>query len=269
MRARSGQPEDARRRNHWELINSHLTRYSAAEPDLRPNYTWSVLHAASVAARTNRESVSVIEVGVAGGSGLVALERAAEIAGEELGVQIEVYGFDTGSGLPRPRDKRDAPFLMEEGDFPMDEAKLTERLTTAELVLGDVAETVPDFLASSHAPVGFISFDVDYYSSTRDALEILRGDPGNLLPRVLCYFDDTHGYPWGEYNGALLAISEFNEANAERKLAELRALRYLLPRSEREVRWPEAMYLAHVFDHPDYSDYEGTELVKRLDLRGG
>ena len=50
-------------------------------------------------------------------------------------------------------------------------------------------------------------------------------------------------------------------------MAELRGLKYLLPGSEREVRWPEAMYLGHVFDHPAYADYEGTELVKRLDLQ--
>ena len=63
-------PADPRERNHWELINNLLTRY-AAEPGLRPNYTWSVMHAASVALRTNREAVGVVEIGVAGGTGLV------------------------------------------------------------------------------------------------------------------------------------------------------------------------------------------------------
>jgi hypothetical protein len=252
--------------NHWFLINSLLGRVQAAEKGARPNYTWSVLHAASVAARTGRERVSVLEFGVAGGNGLVALERAAEAATAELGVGIDVYGLDTGEGLPPPCDDRDAPFLMDSGDFPMDQDLLRSRLSSAKLVLGDVKETIPRFLAGAPAEVGFISFDLDYYSSTRDALTILKADPDRLMPRILCYFDDTHGYPWGDFNGARLAIREYNDAPGERRLAELHGLRYLLPDSERARRWPDAMYVAHAFDHPSYSDPEGTELVRRLDL---
>ena len=180
-----------------------------------------------------------------------------------------VFGFDTGCGLPEPRDHRDAPFLMQRGDFAIDVELLRSRLTTAELVLGDVSETVPRFLATATPEVGFISFDLDYYSSTRDALAILRGDATRLLPRVLCYFDDTHGYPWGDSNGARLAIAEYNEGGADRKLDRIHGLRHLLPDSQRDERWPEAIYLAHAFDHPAYNDPEGTALVDRLDLDVG
>ena len=252
--------------NHWFLINSLLTTIQATAEGVRPNYTWSVLHAASIAARTGRSRVSVLEFGVAGGNGLVALERAADAAEEKLGIGIDVYGFDTGTGLPPPRDHRDAPFLMDSGDFPMDQALLRSRLSRAELVLGDVCETIPGFLAADHAAIGFIAFDLDYYSSTRDALTILRGDVRRLMPRVLCYFDDTHGYPWGDFNGARLAIAEYNAMSAERKLAQIHGLHYLLPDSERALRWPEAMYVAHAFDHPRYAEPEGTELTRRLDL---
>lgn len=252
--------------NHWILLNSLLESVQASGEGLRPHYTWSVLHAASIAARTGRERISVAEVGVAGGNGLLALERAADAAESELGVQIEVFGFDTGEGLPPPRDHRDAPFIMDRGDFPMDVEGLRRRLSRAELVLGDVSETIPRFLGGDHAELGFISFDVDYYSSTRDALALLAGDPNRLLPRVLCYFDDTHGYPWGDFNGARLAIDEYNAAGSERKLAQLHGLRFLLPESQHGQRWPEAMYVAHAFDHPAYAEPEGTELVRRLDL---
>ena len=153
----------------------------------------------------------MLEFGVAGGDGLVALQAVAAEAERALGVGVRVYGFDTGKGLPPPRDHRDAPFLMEGGDFPMDEEALRSRLERAELVLGDVDRTVPDFLESRPAPVGFISFDLDYYSSTRDALRLLDGDSAAFLPRVLCYFDDVHCYPWGDSIGARLAIREFNE----------------------------------------------------------
>lgn len=257
------------RPNHWFLINSLLDRAQAGAEGLRPNYTWPVLHVASIAARTGREAVSVIEFGVAGGNGLIALEGAAAFAQRELGVDVHVYGFDTGSGLPEPRDHRDAPFLMKRGDFAIDVDLLRSRLSGAQLALGDVAETVPQFLEDGHPEVAFISFDLDYYSSTRDALTILRADTNRLLPRVLCYFDDTHGYPWGDSNGARLAIAEYNRGDELRKLDRIHGLRHLLPASQREQRWPEAIYLAHAFDHPAYNDPEGTALVDRLDLDVG
>lgn len=268
VRARTPTPVPASpdERNHWALINSLLGRIQSSAPGLRPNYTWPILHAAAIASRTGHERISVLELGVAGGSGLVAMETAAIAAEAELGVRIDVYGFDTGQGLPPPRDARDAPFSAQEGYFPMDKKRLRSRLARAELLLGDVESTIASFLNLGAAPVGFISFDLDYYSSTRDALAILRGPPDSLLPRVLCYFDDTHGYPWGDFNGARLAIDEFNAAEAHRKIAQLHGLRYMLPRSEFDQRWPDAMYVAHFFEHPAYADPEGTELVTRLDL---
>jgi hypothetical protein len=257
---------DPRDTNHWALVNGLLPQVQATAAGLRSHYTWSVLHAASIALRTGRERITVLEFGVAGGNGLVALEGAALAVEQRLGVGIDVIGLDTGGGLPRPRDHRDAPFLMDGGDFPMDEEKLRSRLRGARLMLGDVAHTVPDLLASAPAPIGFIAFDLDYYSSTRDALQVLLGDAETLLPRVLCYFDDVHGYPWGDCNGARLAIAEFPEGGGPRRLAQLHGLRFLLPPGEREERWPEAMWVAHAFDHPRYAEPEGTELVRRLDL---
>lgn len=252
--------------NHWARINRQFARVAGAGDVARPNYLWSVLHAAAVAANTGVPSISVLEIGVAGGNGLVALERAAQEASAAFGVGVDVFGLDTGAGLPTPKDHRDAPFLMEQGDFPMDPDALRGRLQAAELVLGDVGETVGPFLDREPAPIGFISFDLDYYSSTRDALRLFEASPEVLQPRVLCYFDDVHGYPWGAHNGALLAIRDFNASHEERKVDQLHGLRHLLPRAEFHARWTEAMYLAHVFDHPRYADFEGTHIIRRLDL---
>lgn len=72
----------------------------------------------------------------------------------------------------------------------------------------------------------------------------------------------------GRYNGALLAIDEFNQRAEPRRLAKIEGLVHTLPGSQSAERWPDAMYLAHVFDHPTYSAYEGTALVNRLDLHG-
>jgi hypothetical protein len=247
-------------------VGREFVRIQGSDLPVRPDYTWCVLHAASVAARTGVSEISVLEFGVAGGNGLVALEAVAAEAERALGVGISVYGFDTGKGLPPPRDHRDAPFLMREGDFPMDEGALRARLDGAELVLGDVASTVPAFLESGPAPIGFISFDLDYYSSTRDALRLLDGDPLAFLPRVLCYFDDIHCYPWGDSIGVRLALREFNEEHETRKVDFLHGMRYLISAEHRDERWVEALYLAHLFDHPRYDEFEGTALVNRLDL---
>jgi hypothetical protein len=257
---------EAAERNHWAVVGEEFVRIQASGLPVRPNYTWCVLHAASVASRTGVPEISVLEFGVAGGDGLVALQAVAAEAERALGVGVRVYGFDTGKGLPPPRDHRDAPFLMEGGDFPMDEEALRSRLERAELVLGDVDRTVPDFLESRPAPVGFISFDLDYYSSTRDALRLLDGDSAAFLPRVLCYFDDVHCYPWGDSIGARLAIREFNEERRTRKIDALHGMRFLFGPDHREERWLEALYVAHLFDHPRYDEFEGTHLVRRLDL---
>ena len=52
-------------------------------------------------------------------------------------------------------------------------------------MLGNAVETVPKFLEATDIPaIGFISFDLDYYSSTAAALKVLDGPPRTRLPRV-------------------------------------------------------------------------------------
>ena len=68
--------------------------------------------------------ISVIEFGVAGGNGLMALQDIAARVEAIFGVIIDVYGFDTGVGLPKPTDYRDLPNVFVEGFYPMDVEKL-------------------------------------------------------------------------------------------------------------------------------------------------
>ena len=253
--------------NHWQTIEFlHEQLHASRGSGLRSNYVWSVLHSARVARELGIPRISVVEFGVAGGNGLVALEDAADYARRTIGTEIDVYGFDTGAGLPPAADHRDTPYVHEPGDFPMDEAALRARLSHATLVLGLIKDTLGQFIASNPAPVGFISFDVDYYSSTVDAFAVLEAGPSVLMPRIMCYFDDVLGYPWGDLNGERLAIAEFNEAHEQRKLAQLYGLRFMLPGSQRDASWPEAMYVAHVLDHPRYLENEGVTISTRLDL---
>jgi hypothetical protein len=224
----------------------------------RVQYIWGVLHAAHLAKMLGVERISVLELGVAGGTGLVQLERCAEVVERLIGTKIDVIGFDTGHGMPKPVDARDLPNLYATGDYRMDEEALKARLRRARLVLGPVGETILKFIASKPAPVGFISIDVDFYSSTKEALSLLEAPHDVLLPRIQCYLDDVLGYTFGDFNGERLAIAEFNAEHASRKVSQVYGLRFLVSPEQMNEQWTEKMYLAHLMDHPRYADNDGT-----------
>jgi hypothetical protein len=211
--------------NYWQR---RITREVSAELGAarlsgvaagRPHYVWGTLNGAYLAHALGIPRISVMEFGVAGGNGLVALEVIAAKVSGYLGVGIDVYGFDTGIGNPKPEDYRDVPNLFQEGDYPMDVARLQSRLTSAKLMLGPVETTVGKFLASRPAPIAFASFDFGIYSATRKALALFEGDERTLLPRIQCYFVGAAGLTFSEFAADRLAISEFNAAHALRKLS--------------------------------------------------
>jgi hypothetical protein len=224
----------------------------------RPAYGWSVLSAAFSARGQGIEAISVLEFGVARGEGLVALESAAEQVEALLGVKITVVGFDTGKGMPAPTDPRDVPFALSTGDFAMDEAKVRSRLKRAQLRLGGVAETIPVFLAEEPPPIGFVSVDVDYYSSTMESFVALEAGPDRLLPRIALHFDDVVLPPWTDFNGERAAIHEFNRTHEHRKISPVYGLRYWLPGPDAKRLWPEKIFVAELFDHPNYGVPEST-----------
>ena len=223
----------------------------------RPHYGYCMLEAAKLAAKLGHTAMSVIEFGVAGGNGLLAMERHAGFVEQETGIKIEIFGFDMGTGLPPPRDYRDLPYLWQSGYYRMEKAKLEERLQRSKLWLGPVTESVQGFLetfgSNPPPPVGFISFDLDYYSSTVEAFHVFSRGSISVLPRVIRYFDDIAGDCEAAFNiftGELLAIAEFNAASDDVKIAECRGLRFSpghIPRL-----WHEQIYIAHLFRHPDY-----------------
>ena len=235
---------------------------------LRPQYAWGVVQGAALARVLGVSRVSVLEFGVAGGHGLLALECAAAAVETLTGVRVDVFGFDSGAGLPRPVDYRDQPNMWFEGQLPMDHGRLLAALSRASLRIGPVDETVPRFVAAHPAPVAFVSFDLDLYSSTRDALVLFQADHRLLLPRVLSYFDDIFGYSYNDFCGERLAIREFNEGGEARKISPVRGLRYFLPRSTFHDLWPDGMHFAHLFDHPLYGVLDSTAKPMYMDLEG-
>ena len=275
IRRRAGQLQDFLRRLEEEAeerrgldrndfayprLNALFTRLMREERGMYPFYAWGVLHAAHLAKALDISRISVIEFGVAGGRGLLCLDRLTERVHELLGVRIDAYGFDTGVGLPRPLDHRDHPNLYTEGTYRMEFDKLKQRLKHAELILGLVEDTVPRFLASARAPIGFVSIDVDYYTSTAHALKIFDAEEPQLLPRVHCYMDDILGFTCSEFAGERLAIDEFNQSHKTRKFSPIFGLKYFLPRYYRDAQWSEMMYLLHCFDHSRYGAPDGLVL---------
>ena len=222
----------------------------------RPHYAYCTYHAAQQAKQLGLNRISVIEFGVAGGSGLVDLEGVSGLISRETGVAIEVYGFDLGTGLPSPLDYRDLPYVFQKGFYRMDTDSLKKRLRKARLIIGDVKNTVLNFFERYHpAPIGFVVIDLDYYSSTINALGLFNTDDQNLLPRVLCYFDDLIGNDYelhSEFTGELLAIREFNDKSEHRKLGKLNGLSHKRIINQ---KWCDQVYVLHSFKHPLYSQY--------------
>jgi hypothetical protein len=131
---------------------------------------------------------------------------------------------------------------------------MARKSTSAELILGDIANTIPLFLKREDIPpIGFISFDLDYYSSTVAALKIFEGPQNTRLPRACCYFDDIvwpEAACYSQYTGELLAIDEYNTAHKTSKVAKVANFRWT---REHAAEWNEQIYVHHDFTHPLYN----------------
>jgi hypothetical protein len=90
--------------------------------------------------------------------------------------------------------------------------------------------------------------DVDYYSSSVDALRLCEGPPRAYLPTVSIYLDDIHFEGHNPYAGELLAVNEFNERNELRKICRHDFLE--CSRLFRRAEWIKHMFVLQVMDHP-------------------
>jgi hypothetical protein len=235
----------------------------------RPYYAYGVHQAALQAKRLGHGNMSVIEFGVAGGTGLVVLENTAQTIGREVGIDIQVYGFDSGGGLPPPADNRDLPYVWQKGFYRIDEAAIGAKLRRARLILGLVADTVEKFVREFNpAPIGFVAFDLDYYTSTMDAFKLFdAAGPPQRLPRIFCYFDDIIGKDEElhcEHVGELAAVKDFNAAHPSMKLGRIHGLRH---KRIFHSGWCDQMFVLHDLAHPQYATYLSKEADKQEPLR--
>jgi hypothetical protein len=232
----------------------------------RPAYLLGLMFAAEQARLEGIQAFSAIEFGVAGGTGLLALQQEAEAVEAHTGIAIKVYGFDIGSdGLPEfIGDYRDHPDVWRPGDFPTDIEHLKCWLSArTRLILGDVRATVPGFFDDPQVPpVGFVAIDLDLYSSTKDALRILSMPERRMLVHVPVYCDDIDEARGHRFGGELLAIEEFNDENQHVKIDVWRGIRSDRP-------FADAPYLEKMFMAHDLEAISKTVLLrdpKRLNL---
>lgn len=218
----------------------------------RVPYAYICFNAALLAKKLGYERISVIEYGAGEGSGLLSLEEYTEQIEKILGIQIDIYGFDTGQGLPKPKDYRDLPYHWKEGFFSMNKNDLLKKLKKAKLILGNIEETSKTFFSDyKPAPIGAVIHDFDYYTPTKIALSMMKGNINFFLPRVFSYFDDTIGTEielFNDYTGERLAINEFNLNNPDIKISTP----YHFLRHPKES-WHHQIWIIHFFKHLKYN----------------
>lgn len=218
---------------------------------VRQHNAYSILSAADRALYYGVQSITVVEFGVAAGAGLMNMCELAERVSAATGVEIKVVGFDSGTGMPPPQGFRDHPELYQEGDFPMDFESLRAKLpSNGELILGPLRDTVEQFRErrlDTMAPLAYVVIDVDYYSSTVDALKIFDGPAEAYLPLTLVYLDDVALDHHNPFAGEELAVCEFNDGHAHRKA--VRHEFFETSRIFRRAPWLKHIYFMHIMDH--------------------
>jgi hypothetical protein len=68
----------------------------------RPDYAYGVYSAADLAKRLGLQAITVIEMGVAGGNGLLALERISKLVERDLGIRFTSPALTVGKACQRP-----------------------------------------------------------------------------------------------------------------------------------------------------------------------
>lgn len=232
-----------------------------------PGYAYCMYQSALLARALGHDAISAIEFGVAGGNGLLAMEEHAQEIANITSVKVRLFGFDTGEGLPAPEDYRDLPYHWRQGSYRVERDKLLSCLSnTTTIHWGAVRDSLRQFFKQAPPPIGAIFFDLDFYSSTRDAFAIFQASKEQYLPRLFCYFDDILDGDFemdnplnlelfNDWTGEQGAINDFNREHAHQKIArrQQNVGRYV------NAPWLQKVFVYHDFDHPEYCNSVTTE----------
>ena len=231
----------------------------------RPHYALGLLLAAHQAHSLGIKKISVIEFGCWNCDGLIDLENYIDDIKNLFDMEFQVFGFDLGDGHPNYNfDKRDRLYEMQEGLYPFNKKSNLKKLKYSQLILGDVKDTLKNFIETkiNNSPIGFISFDLGLYNSTKYAMEILNKNEKFFLPRTNLYFDNNYFVLNNE--GDILAQNEFNKNN-ERKISEIGELA-----EQMSLFWNKWIFLGKrmkilsIQSHQKFNDYYEPKIMKLL-----
>ena len=223
----------------------------------RPHYALGMLLAAKQAKDLGYKSIKVLELGCWNFEGIIDLEHYANDIQEFLKINIEIFGFTLKEGLPKYKpNKYDRLHTWSPSDCAVTNKKNYEKLNHAKIYFGDVKKTIPKMKIEykkslSTSPIGFIIYDLDYYTSTLKGLNLLKMNHNFFLPRTYLYFDDL--FLSSEYEGERKAITEFNKKN-KYKISDIGELAEQL-----SINWPKWIYLGkrlkvvNFFDHKNHN----------------
>ena len=176
----------------------------------RPQYALGLFLSASLASQIGYKKISVIEFGCWECEGLIDLEHYACEIEKIFKIEIEIYGFEGGEGLPPPTDYRDRLYQFSEGEMKSSTNIYRDKLKKSKIICGEFEKTIPQFIKEKKfAPIASLFNDADYFSSTKISLEILNQE--NILPKIFLYFDDLNFS--SSSTGELGAINDFNKIN--------------------------------------------------------
>ena len=102
----------------------------------------------AIEAKLNYDEITFIELGVAGGNGIVALEKYKTKIEKIYNIKIKIFGFDNGEGLPKSDNIFDLKYAIREGDYKIDKNKLRKKVGT-KIFFGDASESLDDFVRSN------------------------------------------------------------------------------------------------------------------------
>ena len=229
----------------------------------KPHYESILYEGCLEAKKLGINQVSAIELGVAGGAGIIALEKYKKKIEKVLDINIDIYGFDTGSGLPKIETDEDLPFFWKGGLYKIDKVALEKKINS-KIFYGDVKNTVDEFIKINKHNICCIFFDLDLYTSTINFLNQIPKIKNHLLPRVLCYFDDVYNCEnyINQFNGVFKAIDEFNKNFSEFKLGcsvdHFKGFKFPLAKT--------SIYTLHCFKNHLYKKFIGTNAESDLSL---
>ena len=181
----------------------------------RPHYGLPLLLAAQQAKDLGLKKLKVIELGCFNFDGLIDIENYVSDIQRFLNIEVEIFGFTLKKGLPKYKpNSYDRLYRWRPGDFSFQNKKNLKKLKLSKVYFGDIKKTIPKFLNDYkktfiNSPLGLLFFDLDYYTSSKIGLNLLKLNPNNYLPRTYLYFDDHSFSAFNE--GERKAINDFNK----------------------------------------------------------